>query len=161
MSHVEMISLDMNMERNIQNFETRHRQELANRDRRPSLSIKSNWFLGQKPEAGILLRIPVPSFRSESADRCSLHWDFSVTSTPHCSCNDPCLNCYNVPYHPTRCQPEASLMVESSHGEEPVVGERLLTRGAHLAGPTVTNHLHRCMLHFHFTSQSTLVLFWQ
>jgi len=36
---------------------------------------------------------------------------------------------------------EASLMVESSHGEEPVVSERLLTRGAHLARPTVTNHL--------------------
>ena len=161
MSHVEIISLDMNMQRNIQNPETRHHQELANRDRRPSLSIKSNWFLRQKPEAGILLRIPIPSFRSESADRCSLHWDFSVTSTPHCSCNDPCLNCHNVPYHPTRCQPEASLVVESAHGEESVVCERLLTRGAHLARPTVTNHLAVCKLHFHFTSQSTLVLFWQ
>ena len=140
MSHVEIISLDMNMQRNIQNPETRHHQELANRDRRPSLSIKSNWFLRQKPEAGILLRIPIPSFRSESAI-VTLHWDFSVTSTPHCSCNDSCLNCSNVPYHPTRCQPEASLVVESAHGEESVVSERLLTRCTHLAGTTVAHHL--------------------
>ena len=47
MLHVEMISLDMNMQRNIQNPETRHHQELANRDRRPPLSIKSNWLCGK------------------------------------------------------------------------------------------------------------------
>ena len=91
MSHVEIISLDMNMQRNIQNLETRHRQELANRDKRPSLSIKSNWFLRQKPEAGILLRIPIPSFRSESADRFSWHWIFLSLFSSHCSsCDDPC-----------------------------------------------------------------------
>ena len=78
--------------------------------------------------------------------RSSLLWNFSVTSTPHCSCNDSCLDCYNVPYHPTRCQPEASLVVKSSHGEESVVSERLLTRGAHLARPTVTNHLAVCVV---------------
>ena len=141
MSHVEIILLDMNMQRNIQNPETRHHQELANRDRRPSLSIKSNWFLRQKPEAGILLRIPIPSFRSESADRFSSHWNFSVTFFVTLLIMWWPL----FPYHPTRCQPEASLVVESSHGKESVVSERLLTRGAHLARPTVTNHLAVCV----------------
>ena len=47
---------------------------------------------------------------------------------------------------PISSQPEASLVVESAHGEESVVSERLLTRGAHLARPTVTNHLAVCVV---------------